>query len=55
MRWLIWYIRSCFCKHEWEPIFESRIMDTRDVVHNCVKVFRCKKCGYSKRYKAMNW
>lgn len=25
MRRLIWYIRSCFCKHDWEQIFNSDI------------------------------
>ena len=27
MRWLIDYIRSCFCKHEWELIFYTAIYD----------------------------
>lgn len=22
MRWLINYLRSCFCKHDWEMIFD---------------------------------
>lgn len=25
MRWLINYIRSCFCKHEWELIFYTAV------------------------------
>ena len=25
MRWLIQYIRSCFCTHDWELIFDSYI------------------------------
>lgn len=25
MRWLINYLRSCFCKHEWELIFDGEV------------------------------
>lgn len=28
MRWLINYIRSWFCKHEWELIFDKMIVDS---------------------------
>lgn len=27
MRTLIEYIRSCFCKHDWELLFNTDIMD----------------------------
>lgn len=54
MRTLIEYIRSCFCKHDWELIF-SNTLAVRSIASNRIKVYRCKKCGYSKRYKAMNW
>ena len=53
MRWLINYIRSCFCKHDWELIFNSTITDQNTgQPYNQIKVYRCKKCGYEKRYKA---
>lgn len=46
MRWLINYIRSCFCKHEWE------LLDTSEVWGESSRypvrrqwVYRCKKCG----------
>lgn len=53
MRWLINYIRSCFCKHEWELIFDTKVFgDTDKVIPICYeKVYRCKKCGMSKKYK----
>lgn len=51
MRWLINYIRSCFCKHDWEMIFDARAeVDWNKVYHR--KTYRCKKCGYSKAYKS---
>lgn len=46
MRWLINYIRSCFCTHEWELIFNVQIGEC----YVC-KTYRCKKCGYSKKYE----
>lgn len=53
MRWLINYIRSCFCKHEWELIFEDNIYGSSfKMPDNKIKVYRCKKCGYSQKYKA---
>lgn len=56
MRWLINYIRSCFCKHEWEIIFNNEVDVTNswgkvEATYAC-KVYRCKKCGYSKKYKS---
>lgn len=52
MRRLIWYIRSCFCKHDWEQIFESAIYygDRSTKPYRCEKVYRYKKCGCEKRY-----
>lgn len=50
MRWLINYIKSCFCKHEWEMIFNTRV-EYGNEAYFC-KTYRCKKCGYSKRYKS---
>ena len=50
MKWLINYIRSCFCKHDWEMIFDVRVDDDYEV-YSC-KTYRCKKCGYSKKYKS---
>lgn len=51
MRWLINYIRSCFCEHEWEMIFDNFVKGWGES-YWC-KVYRCKKCGYSKKYKSI--
>ncbi len=58
MRRLIWYIRSCFCKHDWELIFDSRYEEESygkwyDIIttKGRQKVYRCKKCGCEKRYR----
>lgn len=53
MRWLINYIRSCFCKHEWELIFDTTVFrEANDEIPiRYEKVYRCKKCGVSKKYK----
>ena len=53
MRWLIKYFRSCFCKHDWELIFDTDV----EYHHSSgtdkykEKVYRCKKCGYAEHYK----
>jgi hypothetical protein len=50
MRWLINYIRTCFCKHEWELI-HNNFVDGDSQSFHC-KVYRCRKCGYSRKYKS---
>lgn len=53
MRKLINYIRSCFCKHEWELIDEVNMWDYDiSTKHPIGKkwTYRCKKCGYFKVY-----
>lgn len=52
MRWLINYIRSWFCKHDWELIFNSEVHSDVGEVYHC-KVYRCRKCGYSRRYRSI--
>lgn len=55
MRTIINYIRSCFCKHEWELIFNVEV-DYSDTRGNrkvySIKTYRCTKCGYEKKYKS---
>jgi hypothetical protein len=48
MRTLINYIRSCFCTHDWELIIDEHY--GTPIVPYVKKVYRCKKCGYSKTY-----
>lgn len=55
MRWLINYFRSCFCKHDWELIFNTNVNITelgRIVDTYSMKTYRCKKCGMQKKYKS---
>ena len=52
MRKFINYIRSCFCKHEWELIIDNTGNNkylNRDYIAT-YKVYRCKKCGHSMKY-----
>jgi DNA-directed RNA polymerase subunit M/transcription elongation factor TFIIS len=49
MRCLINYIRSCFCEHDMELIIDNYMYPARK--QNRIKVYRCKKCGYSQKYE----
>lgn len=56
MRTLINYIRSCFCKHEWEllqrcDVYEDALVDCNMPVYR-KWVYRCKKCGCCKIIKS---
>lgn len=52
MRWLIWYIKSCFCKHEFK--YEEAFVTTKAVYdgsrQGLVVSVTCSKCGYHKSY-----
>ena len=45
MRWLINYIRQCFCKHDFELLTKYRYRDPWAGDYILV-TYRCKKCGY---------
>lgn len=47
MRWLINYIRSCFCKHEWELLSHSVAENPRYswLLKDEKWIYMCKKCG----------
>lgn len=52
MRIIINYIRSCFCKHEWEYLGETQyVKSSSDIPHKIVKCWRCRKCGYIMTHK----
>lgn len=53
MRKLINYIRSCFCRHDWELMQESSVYNRELDKYPIGKkwTYRCKKCGYFKTYK----
>ena len=49
MRWLINYIRSCFCKHEWECLTHVNVWGEDEKYPIGEKwTYRCKQCGYTK-------
>lgn len=52
MRRLINYIRSCFCKHDWEclsskmPVYSNTSINTSYTLPIRYEwVYRCRKCG----------
>ena len=53
MRWLINYIRSCFCKHEWECLTIKSVYYNADEKLPKYKlwIYRCKKCGMVQKIK----
>lgn len=52
MRWLINYIRQCFCKHDWH--FEEAWYEVKGDFIGTKKdekvYMRCKKCGYHQKH-----
>lgn len=51
MRWLINYIRQCFCKHDWECLERAKVCDDIGDLIGEKWMWRCKKCGYFKANK----
>lgn len=51
MRWLINYIRSCFCKHDWEMLKEVHLYDESGGIVHAYQFYRCNKCGYVQKVK----
>lgn len=51
MRWLINYLRQCFCTHEWEDVKILRKFEDDASVrpYKVIYMYRCKKCGYTKK------
>ena len=54
MKWLINYIRSCFCNHKWELFREAQFYkkpsDSMPV--RTEYIFFCKECGSFKKITA---
>ena len=52
MRTIINYIRSCFCKHEWESLpMVSKTEPGAKMPWCYIQRWRCKKCGYIMKSK----
>ena len=46
MKAIINYIRSCFCKHEYELIKEIHVHDEFNRLVTVKWIYRCKKCNH---------
>ena len=53
MRTLINYLRSCFCKHEFEFIAEISAYENKNAPrpYTIRHTYMCNKCGYVKKIK----
>ena len=53
MRYIIWWLRSCFCKHQWKLEEERRkVVDSEGFVYRsglCVSA-TCTVCGWHRAY-----
>lgn len=53
MRTLFWWLRSCFCKHDWEyeeircSVYRVDQISESDVLRVSMT---CKKCGWHRNY-----
>jgi hypothetical protein len=53
MRWLIEYIKSCFCNHKFEygELHAEITGDFNEIIKQGIRVSAtCSKCGYHKSY-----
>jgi hypothetical protein len=53
MRWLIWYIRSCFCKHvfKYDEVSKATRTYGAGAFQNGPMISAtCSKCGYHRSY-----
>ena len=49
------YNNEDFCQHDWELIMNTEIYSDSSYHKypiNCIKVYRCKKCGKEMKYRA---
>lgn len=52
MKWLINYLRQCFCKHEWELLYSADVYSPYRIENKPYKReyhYVCKKCMYHKK------
>jgi RNase P subunit RPR2 len=53
LRWIIWYLQTAFCKHQWE--YAEVVHETYHPSANFTATDRrvsatCKKCGWHRNY-----
>lgn len=53
MRYLVNYIRSLFCKHDWELLRKIDVYESEHskMPHSHRVIYRCKKCGFVQKIK----
>lgn len=52
MKWLINYIRSCFCTHDFELIKYIEVYNNfYDTPVGYEWIYRCRKCGHVQKIK----
>lgn len=56
MRWLVNYLRSLWCEHDWELLDKAVVYPNGSCSHDDLPIYRqytyrCKKCGYANKYK----
>ncbi len=51
IRWLIIFIHSCFCKHNWELMDKSIKVNRLNEKIGTRWTYRCNKCGYFYTYE----
>lgn len=56
MRWLINYIRSCFCEHDFELVHKAYLYDDpgENMPVGILLIYRCRKCGYVQKIQEMD-
>lgn len=53
MRWIIWYIRSMFCKHDFDFLCEyDYYAHGSSRPCKCIEVYMCNKCGFVRKVRA---
>lgn len=51
MRWLIDYVRSCFCDHEWFPLKQRDVLcGDSDTAIGVLYYTHCEKCMCRKKW-----
>lgn len=51
LRKLVKYIRELFCVHDWELLQRAEVKNPYGEAYKVMFLYRCKKCGASKRYE----
>lgn len=53
MRWIIYYFRQCFCKHDWDYSEVTWVQGTN--AGRTIVSATCNKCGWHRSYPKFAW